>query len=405
MNKKRFRFVEAACSAVGFLAAVFLAGCDGAAKPEQMAAPPPPEVEVVQVAKRSVTLTRDLPGRLAATRTAQVRARVEGIVEKRLFKEGTDVKEGQVLFQIDPKPMQANVSEQRAAVARAQAELAQANQTVERYRGLVAEHAISKLEFDVALARQKQAQADVDAAQAALARSRFDLGYTTVNAPISGRIGRELVTEGALVGKNEATHMATIEQIDPIYANVTQSSAELLELRQAIAAGKVEAVGQQETPVTLILEDGSEYPLKGKLIFSDLAVDPTTGVVSLRAEFPNPERALLPGMFVHVRIAQAEKKDALSVPIRAVQTTPQGQQVLTVGPDNKVAVRPIKTADMRGGQWIVAEGLNGDEQVIVNGLQKAQPGAVVKPIAVAPAAQTPQAQAPVAAGAGEPAPK
>ena len=379
-------------------AALVVAGCDGVANPQQQtAAPPPPEVEVVPVARDSVTLTQDLPGRLAPTRTAQVRARVEGIVQKRLFKEGTDVKEGQVLFQIDPKPMQANVSEQRATVARAQAELAQANQTVERYRSLVADNAISKLEYDVALARQKQAQASVDAAQATLARSRLDLGYTTVNAPISGRIGRELVTEGALVGKDEATHMATVEQIDPIYANFTQSSGQLFDLRQAIEAGKLQAVGAREAPVKLILENGSEYRYKGKLIFSDLAVDPTTGAVSLRAEFPNPERELLPGMFVKVRVAQAEKRDALSVPIRAVQTTPQGQQVLTVGPDNKVLPKPIKTAEMKGSEWIVSEGLKGDERVIVNGLQKAQPGAVVKPVAAMDSTEAPKAaQAPQA---------
>jgi membrane fusion protein (multidrug efflux system) len=378
------------------VAALLIAGCDGAATPQQQAAPPPPEVEVVSVAKHPITLTRDLPGRLAATRTAQVRARVEGIVQKRLFKEGTDVKEGQVLFQIDPREMQADVNANKAALAKAKADLAQTTQTVERYRSLVEENAISKLDFDVAFARQKQAQADVATAEARLAQARLDLGYTTVNAPISGRIGREMVTEGALVGKNEATHLATIEQIDPIYANFTQSSSELLNLRQAIESGRLQAVGNQEAAVTLILEDGSVYPVNGKLIFSDLAVDPTTGVVSLRAEFPNPKRELLPGMFVKVRIAQAERRDALAVPIRAVQSTPQGQQVLTVGADNKVVAKRIKTGEMKDGNWIVTEGLSGQEKVIVNGLQKAQPGAVVNPVALGDTA--PQAQAQEAAG-------
>lgn len=372
--------------------AALLAGCDGAANPQQQAVPPPPEVEVTAVAKQPVTVTQDLPGRLAATRTAQVRARVEGIVEKRLFKEGTDVKEGQLLFQIDPRTMRAEVNANQAALARAKADVAQTTQTVERYRPLVADNAISKLDFDVAVARQKQAQADVAAAEAELAKARLDLGYTTVNAPISGRIGRELVTEGALVGKNEATHLATIEQIDPIYANFTQSSAELLNLRQAIEAGRLQAVGKQEAPITLLLEDGSVYPIKGKLIFSDLAVDPTTGVVSLRAEFSNPNRHLLPGMFVKVRIAQAERRDALAVPVRAVQTTPQGQQVLTVGADNKVVAKAVKTGELKGGDWIVTEGLTGEERVIVNGLQKAQPGAVVNPVALADTAPPAQAQ-------------
>ncbi|HET6756102.1 MAG TPA: efflux RND transporter periplasmic adaptor subunit [Burkholderiales bacterium] len=378
--------------------AALLAGCDGAANPQQQAVPPPPEVEVTAVAKQPVTVMQDLPGRLAATRTAQVRARVEGIVEKRLFKEGTDVKEGQILFQIDPRTMRAEVNANQAALARAKADVAQTTQTVERYRPLVADNAISKLDFDVAVARQKQAQADVAAAEAELAKARLDLGYTTVNAPISGRIGRELVTEGALVGKNEATHLATIEQIDPIYANFTQSSAELLNLRQAIEAGRLQAVGKQEAPITLLLEDGSVYPIKGKLIFSDLAVDPTTGVVSLRAEFSNPNRHLLPGMFVKVRIAQAERRDALAVPVRAVQTTPQGQQVLTVGADNKVVAKPIKTGELKGGDWIVTEGLTGEERVIVNGLQKAQPGAVVNPVALADTAPSAPTQAQGAAG-------
>lgn len=378
--------------------AALLAGCDGAANPQQQAVPPPPEVEVTAVAKQPVTVTQDLPGRLAATRTAQVRARVEGIVEKRLFKEGTDVKEGQLLFQIDPRTMRAEVNANQAALARAKADVAQTTQTVERYRPLVADNAISKLDFDVAVARQKQAQADVAAAEAELAKARLDLGYTTVNAPISGRIGRELVTEGALVGKNEATHLATIEQIDPIYANFTQSSAELLNLRQAIEAGRLQAVGKQEAPITLLLEDGSVYPIKGKLIFSDLAVDPTTGVVSLRAEFSNPNRHLLPGMFVKVRIAQAERRDALAVPVRAVQTTPQGQQVLTVGADNKVVAKAIKTGELKGGDWIVTEGLTGEERVIVNGLQKAQPGAVVNPVALADTAPSAPTQAQGAAG-------
>ncbi|MGH8718792.1 MAG: efflux RND transporter periplasmic adaptor subunit [Burkholderiales bacterium] len=378
--------------------AALLAGCDGAANPQQQAVPPPPEVEVTAVAKQPVTVTQDLPGRLAATRTAQVRARVEGIVQKRLFKEGTDVKEGQLLFQIDPRTMRAEVNANQAALARAKADVAQTTQTVERYRPLVADNAISKLEFDVAVARQKQAQADVAAAEAELAKARLDLGYTTVNAPISGRIGRELVTEGALVGKNEATHLATIEQIDPIYANFTQSSAELLNLRQAIEAGRLQAVGEQEAPITLILEDGSVYPIKGKLIFSDLAVNPTTGVVSLRAEFSNPNRHLLPGMFVKVRIAQAERREALAVPVRAVQTTPQGQQVLTVGADNKVVAKAIKTGELKGGDWIVTEGLTGEERVIVNGLQKAQPGAVVNPVALADTAPSAPKQAQGAAG-------
>lgn len=327
-------------------------------------APPPPEVDVIAITKASATLTRELPGRLQAVRTAQVRARVEGIVEKRLFAEGSDIKAGTPLFQLDARTY-------KAAAAAAEADLAVATQTLERYRPLLDIKAVSQQEFDLAQARQKQAEA-------ALAKARLDLENTSVPAPISGRIGRSLITEGALVGKGEATHLATVEQIDPIFANFTQANADLLRLRQAVAAGKLKRA--EVAQVELIQEDGSLYPLPGKLFFSDLAVDPNTGSVQLRAEFPNPQRELLPGTFVRVRFPEAVMDAAIRVPQRAVQMSPQGQFVTIVDAEGKAAPKPVKVGGMAGSDWIVAEGLAPGDKVIVNGLHKARPGTPVKPV-------------------------
>jgi len=354
------------------LLSLLLAACGGDAEKQAGAtagAPPPPEVDVVTAATGSATLTQDLPGRLQAVRTAQVRARIEGIVEKRLFDEGSDVKAGAPLFLIDSRNYQASADA-------AQADVAIARLTVERYRPLLEIKAVSQQEFDLAQARQKQAEA-------VLTRARMDLDNTSVPAPIAGRIGRAMVTEGALVGRGEPTHLATIEQIDPIVANFTQSNAELLHLRQELKTGKLKRAEQGR--VELVQEDGSLYPHPGKLLFSDLAVDPGTGSVSLRAEFPNPKRELLPGQFVKIRFNQAQANNAIKLPQRAVQAGQQGQYVLTVDAQNKVVPQPVKTAGMSGADWVIAEGLKGDEKVIVNGLQKARPGSVVRPLPWNPA--------------------
>ncbi len=327
---------------------------------------PPPEVEVMTIGRSSATLTQDLPGRLQAWRTAQVRARVEGIVEKRMFTEGADVKAGATLFRIDDRTY-------RAAREAAAADVEAARLVVERYQPLLEIKAVSQQEFDAAKAKLKQTQAQ-------LARAELDLENTLVPAPISGRIGRALVTEGALVGRGEATPLATIEQIDPIYVNFTQPGADLLRLRAAIAAGTLER--NASARIELVLEDGSRYPHAGRILFADQTVDPSTGAVSLRAEVPNPKRELLPGMFVRLRFPQAVMNDALRVPQRAVQAGPQGQFVMIVTADGKVAPVPIKTSGMAGTDFIVGEGLNGGERVIVNGLQKARPGTSVKPVTV-----------------------
>lgn len=325
---------------------------------------PPPEVDVITVVPGKVTLTRDLPGRLEAYRTAQVRARVEGVIEKRLFREGSDVKAGDSLFQIDARIY-------KAAAASAKEDLAVARQNVERYKPLLDINAVSKQEYDLAVAKVKQAE---DAST----RANEDLSYTTVPASISGRIGRALVTEGALVGNGEATLLATIEQIDPVYVNFTESGSDVLRLRQAIKAGKLKRAASAK--VELLLEDGSVYPLPGKIFFTDLAVDPGTGSVTLRAEFPNPRHELLPGMFVRVRFPEALAENVIRIPQRAVQIGPQGQFVMRVGAEDKVTPTPVKAGDMAGEDFIIDEGLKGGERVIVNGLQKARPGSVVKPL-------------------------
>ena len=325
---------------------------------------PPPEVEVVSVGTGSATLTQDLPGRLEAYRTAQVRARVEGIVEKRLFQEGSDVKAGETLFLIDPRIY-------KAADESARADLAIAKQNVERYKSLLDVKAVSQLDYDQAVAKAKQAEA-------AVSRADEDLENASVPAPISGRVGRAQVTEGALVGKGEATLLTTIEQVDPIYANFTRPSADVWQLQQAIKAGKLKKVAAEK--IELVLQDGSIYPQRGKLLFSDLAVDPDTGSISLRAAFPNPNHELLPGMFVQVRFPTVGADDVIQIPQRAVMSGQQGQFVMTVDGEGKAAPRPIKTGAMAGQNFIVTDGLKSGDQVIVEGLQKARPGSPVKPV-------------------------
>ena len=348
--------------------------------PPAGAAPPPPEVAVVEARLGEALLTKDLPGRVQAWRTAQVRARVEGIVEQRHFVEGSDVRAGTPLYQIDARTY-------RTTQAAARADVDAARAVVNRYRPLAEMKAVSQQELDTAEARLRQAEA-------ALARAQLDLENTTVPAPISGRIGRSLVTEGALVGRGEATQLATIEQIDPIYVNFTQSSSELLALREAIASGRWRKADTQR--MELLLEDGSVYAQPGKLLFSDLAVDPNTGAVSMRAQFPNPKKELLPGMFVRVRYAQARADQLVSLPQRAVQMSPAGASVLVVDAEGKVVPRPVKLGGMSGSSWTITSGLSGGEQVIVEGHMKARPGSVVRTVPWAPAAGP--AAAPAAQG-------
>jgi membrane fusion protein (multidrug efflux system) len=351
-----------------FVLITLLAACSGgdktAAGPGPGAAMPPPEVDVITVVPGKATVTQELPGRLQAYRTAQVRARVEGVVEKRLFQEGSDVHAGEPLFQI-------NAHRYKSTEASAKADLVIARQNVERYKPLLEIRAISQQEYDLAVAKAKQADA-------VSTRASEDLEYTTVPAAISGRIGRAMVTEGALVGQGEATLLATIEQLDPIYVNFTQSGSDLLRLKQAVTTGKLKRA--ESAKVELLFDDGSFYPQPGKMFFTDMAVDSSTGSVSLRAEFPNPKHELLPGMFVRIRFPEADAENVISIPQRAVLAGTQGQFVMVVGAEDKVMPMPVTTGEMAGEDFIIAEGLKGGERVIVNGLQKARPGTVVKPV-------------------------
>jgi membrane fusion protein (multidrug efflux system) len=362
-------------------------------------APPPPEVGVVTVEPHPVGLVTELPGRLEASRVAQVRARAAGIVQKRLFREGSDVKAGQKLFLIDPAPYEATVASAQAALSRAQANLSQASAQAERYKPLLAANAISKQEYINAVAAEKQAAADVAAGKAAVQTARINLGYATVTAPISGRIGRALVTEGALVGQGEATPLAVIQQIDPIYVNFTQSSTDVLRLRRALEQGQYKrAGGADAAQVKVVLEDGSAYDHPGRLLFSDLTVDPTSGQITLRAEVPNPKGFLLPGMYVRVRLEQAQATNGITVPQQAVTRGSTGDTVMVVGPDGKVAPRPVKIGSAVDGQWLVLEGLSAGEQVMVDGFQKLRGNAPVKPVPWRPPGSAPLAAASAAGG-------
>jgi membrane fusion protein (multidrug efflux system) len=350
----------------------------------------PVEVGVVTLAPTAVTLTRELPGRTSAVRVAEVRARVNGIVLKRSFVEGSDVKAGQVLFQIDPAPYQAALDSARATLARAEANVAAARTQAQRFTELVEANAVSKQEYDDAIAALKASEAEVAAGRAAVQTARINLGYTTVTSPVSGRIGRSQVTEGAYAQAAQATLLATVQQIDQLYVDLTQSSSEVLRLRRDLESGKLQAAGEGRAKVALLLEDGSEYPETGSLQFSDVTVDPSTGSITLRALFPNPDRLLLPGMFVRARLQEAVNPQAILVPQRAVTRDQKGQAVaLVVGADGKVERRQLVTDRSVGDAWLVTSGLAAGDRVIVDGVQKVRPGAEVKPV---PAASEARAQ-------------
>ena len=368
------------------LIALSLAACDekkeaGGAGAPGSAAPPPPEVGVITAQPESVGLTTELPGRLEASRVAQVRARATGILQKRVFTEGSDVRAGQVLYRVDAGPYDAARQSAQAQLAQAQATLANASGVVTRYRPLVAANAVSKQEFDAAVAAEKAAQAQVAAARAALRTADINLGYATVTAPISGRIGRSLVTEGALVSAAESTQLATIQQINPLYVNLTQSASEVMQLQQALRAGKLNRSGANAARVEILLDNGQPYAENGRLLFTDLTVDPGTGQVSLRAEVPNPSLLLLPGMYVRARLQQAQVDNAVLLPQQAVTRGSDGDSVMVVNADGTVAPRKVQIAGAKDNQWIVTGGLNPGEKVMVDGSMKLMLGIkVVKPV-------------------------
>ena len=355
------------------LLSLSLAGCDDSAEQEEQA--PTPQVRVETLQLQPLAISSELSGRILAPRTAEVRARVAGVVLKRVYREGSDVKQGDVLFLIDPAPFKADHDSARATLAKAEATRYQARLQEQRYRQLVDDKAVSRQEYDNAKASFLQADAEVAEAKAALERARLNLGYATVTAPISGRIGRAQVTEGALVGQNETTPLATIQQLDPIHADVTQSTRELNALRRALRAGELQQAGAGQARATLIQDDGSAYPLPGKLLFSDISVDPSTNQITLRSEFPNPDLDLLPGSYVRVRLEQAVQPRGLSVPQRAILRDSAGvPKVLVVDAQARVSDRQVVLGSAQGDRWIVSEGLAPGERVVIEGLQHVKAG-------------------------------
>jgi membrane fusion protein (multidrug efflux system) len=385
--------------ATAITAAALLSACGKDPKP---APPVVPEVAILTMATTNVALNIALPGRTAPFLLAEVRARVDGIVQERRFTEGADVRKGEPLYLIDPAPYRAAVKSAEAELQRAQATLASNVSQLNRNRVLVKENAVSKQEFETAEAAQLEAAADVAAAKAALEVARINLGYTTVTAPIAGRSSVSAVTQGAYVQGSAATLMTTIQQIDPMYVDLQQSSSEGLALRREIAAGRVRMEGTDAAKLSLQLEDGSTYSRNGTLAFSGVTVDQATGSVTLRARFPNPDKLLLPGMFVRASVSQGVRQGVMRVPATAVTRTPQGTAtVMVVGQDNKVALRTVRTGALVDGFWLVDDGLKAGERVIVSGVQKLRPGTVVKVAAApaAPAAAPTAATAPAAATA------
>lgn len=377
-----------AAAAVG-AAVLLLAACGN--KSEAPVAQTP-VVTVVTVHPHSVPYTSEVPGRVNAKLVAEVRARVDGIVQSRDFTEGAEVKAGQRLYQIDPAPYEAAYHSAQASLAKAQANLVSVAAQAERYKTLVAANAVSKQDYDNAVAALGQAQADVQAGQAAVDTARINLGYTSVTAPISGRIGISNVTPGAYVQASAATLMSTVQQIDPVYVDLTQSSLDGLRLRDALARGQLQSAGANRAQVQLTLEDGSIYPLPGTLQFSDITVDQSTGSVTVRALFPNPKHLLLPGMFVRAELTEGISDGAMLVPAVGVIHDQKGEAVsLVVGADDKVAVRKINATRTQGNNWVVESGLHDGDRVIVGGLQRIRPGVTVKVVDAATAA------APVAA--------
>jgi membrane fusion protein (multidrug efflux system) len=370
--------------------ALFATGCG---KSAQQAPPsmPPPEVGVVAVQPQSLPLERSLVGRLSAYRSADVRARVAGVVQERVYSEGSDVKQGDILFRIDPAPLQAALNAAQASLAQAQATYTNNHVAAERARELAPKGFVSKADRDNAEAAERSASAAVKQAKANVESARISLGYATVRAPISGRAGKQAITEGALVGQGEATLLTTIDQIDQLYVNFTISVADMERMRQAKASGHATLSAADQTEVRLTLSDGSAYSHSGMLNFSDAAVDPATGAVRLRAQVPNPDHTLLPGLYVSIIATLGEQTGVFSVPQTAVQRDANGAYVLVVGADGKVVQKTVTTDAAQDGSWIVSDGLTPGDQVIVSGLQRARAGEPAKATPWQPAATAPNA--------------
>ncbi|HWS67771.1 MAG TPA: efflux RND transporter periplasmic adaptor subunit [Steroidobacteraceae bacterium] len=390
------RAVPALELATAAMLAVTLVGCSHAPPPNNSTQVP--QVSVVTVHRGTVPVTTELPGRTSPYLVAQVRARVDGIVQRRDFTEGSVVTAAQRLYQIDPAPYRASFDSATASLEKANANLASTTAQAERYKVLVAANAVSQQDYDNAVAAEGQAAADVATGKAAVATARINLGYTSVASPITGRIGTSLVTQGAYVQASAATLMATVQQTDPIYVDLSQASVEGLRLRRDVADGRLKLTGPDRAKVTLFLEDGTQYSEAGTLQFTDITVDQGTGSVTVRAIFPNPRSVLLPGMFVRARIEEGVDETALLVPEVGVTHDPTGRATaLVVGADNKVTVHTLQLRGTSGSQWIVSDGLKDGDRVIVAGLQRVQPGALVEAAESTASSSTPASSPPVTA--------
>ena len=373
------------CRATSFLSLVFLCAmlvaCSSKPTPEM----PKPEVGVVTAVPHRIADTIELSGRLASERTAQVRARIDGVVLKRVFQEGSEIKAGDLLFQIDPAPFKASFEQAQATVAKTEAAFAQADAMAKRYTTLVASKAVSQQEYENAVMAQKSAQADLASSRAALDIARINLAYTRVTAPISGHIGKAFVTEGALVRQSEATQLANIDQLDPIYFDFSQSTEDLMRLRRAVESQTYKGLAVNQIKAKLLMSDGTIYPTSGKLLFSNLVVDPQTSTVQLRAEFKNPQKWLLPGMYARVRLEEAVNENAITIPQQALLRAPDGATtVMIVDKDDKVVSRTVKVGQAVQNEWLIKQGVQAGDRVIVDGFQRIKPGASVHVVPAQP---------------------
>lgn len=373
------------------LAGLLLVACDSQQQAQQR---PAPEVSVVTVQAQKIMEVTELPGRTSAFRVAEIRPQVNGLIQKRLFTEGSNVKAGQALYQIDPAPFQAALDNAEAALGRAEANLPSIKSRAERYKALLADKAVSQQDYDDAAAALAQIEADIQYYKASVQTARINLGYTKVTAPISGRIGRSSVTDGAIVTAYQPTALATIQQLDPIYVDVPQATTDLLRLKRRLEEGHLDQNGKNQNKAKLILEDGTPYPLEGALQFREVSVDPTTGSVILRMVFPNPEGVLLPEMFVRAVVNEGFNERAMLIPQQAVTRNQKGDPyALIVDAENKVGLRMLSIDRAVGNQWLVSEGLAPGDRVIVEGLQTVRPGAVVKSVPFEKPAAMPPAKA------------
>jgi membrane fusion protein (multidrug efflux system) len=380
LNKNGYGPLKGTVAMMALASLLLMGGCDSG-HGKQGGAAPVPEVATVTIEPQKLELTTELPGRTSAYLVAEIRPQVNGIIQKRLFQEGSDVKAGQLLYQIDPAPFQVAYDSAKASLGKAEANLPSIRSRAERYRELIPDRAVSQQDCDDAAAAVEQARAEIEYWKAAVEAARINLGYTRVTAPISGRIGKSSVTDGALVTAYQPTALATIQQLDPIYVDVTQSSAELLRLKRNLETGRLSADGKNGKKVRLLLEDGTPYPLAGMLQFRDITVDPATGSFTLRIVVPNPEHLLLPGMFVRAVVQEGIAAQAILVPQQGVSRTPKGEPIaLVVDEAGTVQQRMLTLNRAMGDKWLVSSGLAAGDRVIVEGLLNVRPGATVKAV-------------------------